>query len=68
MVILSVFLNVLHSYCEIIILMCVSVLEPEVPKEKEKPAPIKKGTDVEIVIENYLFVHLFFVIVNKVDP
>ena len=35
------------------------VTEPEVPKEKVKPAPIKKGTDVEIVIENYVFVHFF---------
>ena len=57
MVILSVFMNVLHSYCEIILLMCASVLEPEVPKEKVKPAPLKKGTDGEIVIENYVYVY-----------
>ena len=46
MLMLSVFLNVLHSYCEIIILMCAYVLVPEVPKEKVKPSPEKKGTDV----------------------
>ena len=66
MLILSVFLNVLHSYCEIIILMCASGLEPELPKEKVKPAPLKKGTDVEIVIENYEYVYFYICFLTNV--
>ena len=49
MLLLKGFMNLLHSYCEIIIFMFVYVSESEVPKEKTKPATVKKGTDIEIV-------------------
>ena len=46
--------------------MFVSVSESEVPKEKTKPATVKKGTDIEIV---KLCVCKFFIFfVNNIDP
>ena len=46
MLMLNVFLNILHSYCENIPFLCVIVSEPEVPKEKFQFAPVKIGIGV----------------------
>ena len=48
--------------------MCVSVSEAEVPKEKVKSAPVKKGCVFQILIENDVHVHYFIFFVNNVDP
>ena len=68
MLLLKVFINLLHSYCEIIIFMFFSVLESDVPKEKAKPATFKKGFVLLILIENYVHVNFFIFFVNNVDP
>ena len=67
MLILNVFLNLLHSYCEITLFMCVSVSEADVPKEKVIPA-VKKGCVFQIFIENYVHVHFKIFFVKNVDP
>ena len=48
--------------------MCVSVSEADVPKEKVKPATVKKGCVLQIFIENYVHVHFYIFFVNNGDP